>query len=316
MAKDWGIAGVWNSSLNRVSARTYEPRDYLWASELGKAPVDVWYALQGTVPTNPPNARAQRKFEAGNVFEWIISLMLKRAGILVDEQVRCEYQYPGLLKVTGKCDFIAGGEPNFAKAIAELKALDMPEVFINAAEAMKDYFEKKFPTGLKPKPIEVKSLSAFMFEALLARNEASKNHRLQCFHYLKSLGYEKGSILYVCRDDLRIMEVPVLNGGRFEEEYKEVVAEHSGYFQRGETPPLEQPIVYDPDVAKFAANWKIGYSMYLSMLYGLKDQGEFDSKYKSTPPRWNRVLNRFRKGEKMTKANIEVLKEIKGARGS
>lgn len=311
--KEWGIAGVWNASLQNKVVRPVEPRDHLWASELGKAPVDVFYHLNGTTPTNPPNARSMRKFEAGNVFEWIIKLMFKRAGIMVGEEIHCEYQYAGYLPVTGRLDVLVGGKPDFARAVAELKAFDMPEVFIRAAEAMKEHFDKEYPEGLALKPIEIKSLSAVMFEGLLARKTASKAHRMQLFHYLKALGYEKGSVLYVCRDDLRMMEVPVLNGGVFEEEYKASVAEHSGYYLSKTIPPLEEPVVYDPDTGKFAANWKVGYSMYLTMLYGLADQAEFDDKYKGLPARWNGTLKRFREGKKMTKLNIERMKEIKDA---
>jgi len=311
--KDWGIQGVWNSSLENMTSRPVLPRDHLWASELGKAPIDVFYHMAGTIPTNPPNFRSMRKFEAGNVFEWIIKLMFKRAGIMIDEEVHCKFQYQGLLEVTGRCDVLVGGTPDFTRAIAELKALDMPEVFIRAAGAMKDYFEKNYPQGLKVKPVEIKSLSAFMFEALLARKTAAKNHRMQCFHYIKALEFDAGSILYVCRDDLRMMEVPILNGGVFEEEYIEMVEEHSGYYETKTIPPLEEPVVYDPDTGKFSANWKVGYSLYLTMLYGLKDQAEFDEKYKGLPAKWNGTLSRFREGKKMTTLNLERMQEIKAA---
>jgi len=313
IAKDWSMSGVWNSSLVDGKKETYDARDYLWASELGKAPVDTFLRLNGTHATNPPNMRSKRKFEAGNVFEWVIKLVLQRAGILIDSQVHCAHQYPGLMKVTGRCDFIAGGIPDFARAVAELKALDMPEMFIRAAEAMKLYFEKEYPGGLMHKPIEVKSLSGMMFEGLLARNQASINHRMQLFHYLKSMGYEKGTILYVCRDDLRIMEVTILNGGVFEDEYKSHITTLSEAYYSKVQPKIEEPIIYDPDVAKFTANWRVGYSMYLTLLYGLADQAEFDGKFKKTPARWNRVLTRFRESKKMTPKNLEALVEIQEA---
>lgn len=312
--KDWSIAGVWNASLEAAVVKPYEPRDHLWASELGSAPIDIFHKLKGTAVTNPPNARSKRKFEAGNVFEWILTLMLKRAGILLDTQVRAEHKYAGgFMPVTGKLDLLAGGKPDFARAIAELKALDMPEVFVRAAEAMKAYFDANYPSGLEAMPIEIKSLSGLMFEGLLARGNASKNHRLQLFHYIKSLGYEKGKILYICRDDLRLMEFTVMNGGVFETEYMAHIEELSGYYYRNEVPPLEEPVVYDPDTGKFAANWKVAYSQYLTMLYGIKDQAEFDAKYKGLPARWNGTLKRFRDGKKMTKLNLERMKEIHDA---
>lgn len=311
--EDWSLAGPWNASLLNMPTKPVEKRDHLWASELGKSPVDVFYHVNGTTPTNPPNARSRRKFEAGNVFEWIVRLMLQRAGILQDEQVHCKYQHQSFLEVTGKCDFIAGGTPDFKKAMAELAALDMPEVFMQAAKEMDVYFQKNYPAGVRSLPVEVKSVSAFMFEGLLQKKTAIHGHRLQMTHYLKALKYDKGHILYICRDDLRMMEVPILNGGRFEQEYFEAIEKHSYYIQKNEVPPLEEPIVYDEDTMRFTTNWRIGYSLYLSMLYGFKDQAEFDEKYKAIPPKWNSTLNRFRAGKKMTKLNLERMKEISDA---
>ena len=82
----WGLSEVWNKSLEEQEQRPLSFRDHLWASELGKAPVDLWLKLRAVPPTNPPNPRSLRKFEAGNVFEWIVSLILKRAGILKESQ--------------------------------------------------------------------------------------------------------------------------------------------------------------------------------------------------------------------------------------
>lgn len=308
--KDWSFVGVWNKSLERVDQRPVVPRDYLWASELGKAPVDVFLRLKGTIPSNPPDSRSMRKFEAGNVFEWVVSLILKRAGILIDDQRHTKFQYQGLLEVTGRCDFIAGGKPDFDKAVAELKALDMPEVFVKAAEAMRDYFAQHYPNGLREKPLEIKSVSVHMFESLLRGKKPMSHHRKQCFHYVISGGYDLGSIIYICRDDLRIMEFPVYRNDVNEQEYKKAIEVISEYYIKDIQPPLEEPIVFDEDMGKFTSNFNVGYSGYLTLLYGLKNQGEFDAKYKKTPARWNRVMNRFKEGKKMTKANLEAMAEI------
>ena len=133
-SSSWGLAEVWNKSLEKMEVRDPEPRSHLWASELGKAPIDLYLKLKGVKPSNPPNARSMRKFEAGNVFEWIVSLILKRAGVLKEQQHWCSHQYPGLMKVTGKADFIAGGTPDYVKWKKELEILELPNVFVRATE--------------------------------------------------------------------------------------------------------------------------------------------------------------------------------------
>lgn len=312
--QDWSFGAIWNKSLMRLDNKPLVPRDYIWASELGKAPVDVWLRMKGVAPTNPPNARSMRKFEAGNIFEWIVSLILKRSGLLIEAQKRCEYQYPNLLKVTGKGDFIAGGVPDFDRALAELKALDMPEVFIRVVDALKAYFTTAFPNGVSEKPLEIKSVGSYVFESLLKRKRASKNHRMQLFHYIKSCGYDKGDVVYISRDDMRMFEVQVLNdNGEAEKEYEEFIGVVTGYYQTDTQPPLEQEVVFDPDTGKFSANFNVGYSGYLTMLYGYKDQKAFDAKNKPIVASWNRVMTRYGKNLKMTPKNLQIMADIKAA---
>ena len=273
--------------------------------------MDVWLKLRAEPITNPPNERSLRKFEAGNVFEWIVSLILRRAGILQMGQKWAAYQYAGLLPVTGKADFIAGGKPDIEKWKSEMEMLDLPEVFFRAGEAIIKHLQEKYPNGLEEMPLEVKSISAFMFDALERRGSASKNHRLQGFHYLKANGYEKTNIVYICRDDLRIREFLVTK--EMEPEYREAIEAISKYHYENEQPPLEEAIVFDEDLGKFAKNFKIAYSGYLTKLYGFKDQAEFDAKYLPIVTSWNRVAQRVKDGKNMTDKNKEALLGIEKA---
>jgi len=309
--KTWGLAEIWNNSLLDKEERELTKRDNLWASELGKAPIDLWLKMRGVKPTNPPNARSLRKFEAGNVFEWIISLILKRAGILKESQRWSSYQYDGLLKVTGKADFIAGGKPDIEQWKKSIEILDLPDIFLRAGERIVKYFSEKYPNGLDEIPLEIKSVSAFMFEALEKRGISSKIHRLQVFHYLKSENRPIANLVYICRDDLRMMEFAIENPSSVENEYKQAIENISKYHLSNEQPPLEKPIKFDDDIGKFSKNFNVAYSGYLTMLYGFKDQKEFDDKYIPIVGRWNRVMARIKSGKDITPKNSSVLDEIK-----
>ena len=311
--KSFGFAEVWNKSLEQAEKRTAAARDHLWASELGRAAIDNWLKLRGTEQTNPPNARSLRKFEAGNVFEWIVSLILRRAGILIEAQKRVEYQYPGLIAVSGKPDFIVGGIPDVEKWRADMVQLDMPEVFKRAGIQILEYLAAEYPDGLEEMPLEIKSVSAFMFEALERKKSSSKIHRIQTFHYLKSMNYERGNIIYICRDDLRIMEFPIFLNSKVEDEYRGAIEAVSKYHFDNVRPPLEKPVLFDEDIGKFAKNFNIAYSGFLTMLYGFKDQKEFDDKYIPIVSRFNRVIGRIKRGDKMTAKNEEVKTEIEQA---
>lgn len=289
------LASVWNASVASREDRPVEPRQRIWASELGKGIHDVILKLRGEVPSNPPNARSIRKFEAGNMFEWIVRLVLMRSGILQESQTRLTHQYDGLLEVSGKLDFLAGGVPKYDIALDGIKDLMMPEFLERSMVQVNEYLKEKCPGGFSSDILEVKSVSAYMFESLEKTRNATRNHRMQLFHYLKAMDKQSGKVIYICRDDLRMMEVEVFNSPENEEEYRSFIEEVTRIYNSGEMPMPEAKIVYDTDIEKFAKNWNVAYSDYLTKVYGYKDQKEFDDIHVPIVSRWNRVLMRARK---------------------
>ena len=309
----WGLSEVWNKSLEEQEQRPLSFRDHLWASELGKAPVDLWLKLRAVPPTNPPNPRSLRKFEAGNVFEWIVSLILKRAGILKESQRWSSYQYPGLMKVTGKADFIAGGKPDIRMFEEEVSRMSLPNVFVRAGEKILNYIDQNFPDGLEEMPLEIKSVSAFAFEAMEKKNRSNRVHRLQAYHYLKSENRPRANIVYISRDDLRILEFPVLLNSETEKEYHDTIEALTKSNALDQMPPVEKKIVFEEDYGKFARNFNVGYSNYLTMLYGYSNQMEFEEQINPIVSQWNRVLGRLKAGSNVTEKNKLVLEKIKEA---
>lgn len=311
----WSFFQIWNSSLEEREERELKPRNRIYASELGGAMIDRWLKMQGQEYSNPPNARSRRKFEAGKIWESIIKYVLARAGILQAYQKWLSYQYPGMLEVTGKLDFIAGGKPDYDKAkhVIDNEFNWLPDFISKATKNIVKQLSEKYPEGLKDIILEVKSCSSFMFENYERNCNASPHHKLQLFHYLKSENMYEGHIVYICKDDARIIEIGVFNPSVVEDEYKSDIYKITGYYNRGEEPPKEQAIVFSPDFGKFSANYKVGYSQYLTYLYGFKNQMEFDSQYKPIVERWNRVLGRIREGKDMTDNNKKAIEEMSGA---
>lgn len=340
-ASDWSTVTEWNASLEAREEREPQARDYLWASELGKSPIDVFLRMRGIKETNPPNGRSRRKFEAGNYMEWLASLVYLRAGIMKEQQTRVEHQYEGLLKVTGKLDFLVGGQPNFEewdRLESLMKELMMPEFILRTSHAIRESLTAKYPNGLEDRVMEIKSCSAFMFDAMEKKNWVGQaGHRKQLFHYLKGLNKSRGDILYIDKDSLRLAEVRIENPGIVEAEYKNAIeimtkvyndgkdipienfigkVERDGSFfkytpQEG-LPKREELVMFSEDLGKFSKNFNVEYSGYLTPLYGFAQPSEYDEAFKPLISRWNRVLNRVKKGDKMTPKNLEVLDEITG----
>ena len=307
----WGFAQVWNKTLEDSEPREYKKRDRIWASELGNAPVDVWMKMQGNIPSNPPNPRSLRKFEAGNIWEWLAELILRRAGILQDKQEWVEFQFEGLLPVTGKLDFLAGGIPNYDKAENSLMEMGLPDIFLRAGKNIVKQLKEKYPNGLESRVLEIKSSSTFIFDRIERTGHPLRNHSLQLFHYLKAKDMERGAVVYICRDDCRMFESLVSNPSAVGDDYKNTIEMLTKYHRSGERPPLEEPIEFDAEEGKFSKNWGIEYSGYLTELYGFKKPKDYYDKFSPLVSGWNRVLTRIEKGQKMTDNNKEKLIEMK-----
>lgn len=307
----WTFATIWNESLEKGRPeRELKPRERIWASEMCGPYIDRILKMNAVKPTNPPNPRSMRKFEAGNMMEWLVGVVLKRAGILIDNQEWLSFRYPSLFEVSGKLDFYAGGNPDWSKAEFELKKFELPEFFSRATSAILAHFADKYPNGLDKIVLEIKSCSSFMMERYEMKG-ADIKHKLQSFHYLKAKNLEEAHIVYICKDDLRMLECEVNNPSEIEAIYKNDVEQITKHHQSKTLPEKELEIYFDDIVGKFSANWKVGYSNYLTMLYGYQNQKEYDDKYKPMVSRFNRVLKRCVNGDKITDKNLKIMDEIR-----
>jgi len=307
----WSFYNIWNESLENREERELKPRHNIWASELGGSLVDRYLKMAGVQPSNPPNPRSLRKFEAGNIWEWIVGLVLKRAGILLDEQEWVSFQYAGLPEVTGKIDFVAGGKPDWDKALMDIKDFGFPDFITRVASDLVNELAQKYPLGMDKIVLEIKSCSSFMFEKYETTGLPADHHALQIFHYLKAKNLPEGHIVYVSKDDCRLLEIGVFNPSPLEELYRKDIETLFRYLKAKEQPPLEPAIDFNREQCKFYPNWRVMYSQYLTKLYGYKDQLEFETKYRPITAKWNRVAKRVIDGAKMTKLNLEVIEEIK-----
>lgn len=310
MNTQWTISKIWNESLDQQEKRPVEARDRMWASELGKADIDIYLKMLGTEMTNPPNPRAMRKFEAGNIWEWIMELILRRCGIYKDSQEYMRFQLPGCVEVSGKLDFIAGGQVNYDQASALINDFHFPDMFTRAIRNVVAYFKTNYPNGLDDKILEIKSVSSFGFDKVERTGQPLAGHDLQLFHYLNKKQTD-GAIVYIDRDSARMIEIFVSKDDpNLKERYETKITRVSKFYFDKVQPPLEPKILFDETDMRFSKNFNVEYSSYLTMLYGFTDQSDYDDKISPSVERWNRVLGRIKKGEKMTANNEEALAEM------
>lgn len=313
MGDSWSLAQVWNKSLDNVPQRELEQRDYVWASELGGSFYDRYWKMKGRQPTTPPNLRTRRKFEAGNLIEWVILQVLNRAGVLKSTQEHFVDE-SGPIKVTGRLDFEAGGE------IQDADFSDLPETIEGISEATIASLREKFPDGLDHVNIEVKSCAGTMFE----RYELAPGpqHALQAFIQAKATN-RPTLLVYVSRDDLRICEWKILPESEKYQKLLDKDLEKIAYiYEYGEdvgvmnkdTRETKLLIEYwkEPllqwSAGKFSSNWKVEYSNYLTD-YGFEFPEQYGKPAKSIALRLNNIVKKIKEGKPLTKVNDATLVE-------
>lgn len=294
----WSLASVWNACLDTDRQREYVTRDYIWASELSGSYYDRYWKMRGRQPTTPPNLRAKRKFEAGNLSEWVVLQVLRRANVLKTTQEHITYEL-GSMKVTGRCDFIAGGYPVFSNLV------DLPE---GIAEVSRAVIEKLQENGeLDEQILELKSCSGMMFERYM--KAPAKHHALQLFHYVYNLK-KPGRLIYLSRDDLRMVEWTISpDSEEWLALYEHDINQMSEIYQ---LPEEDMEFHKDPllvfEDGKFKKNFHVEYSAYLTD-YGFERPDQYAEPAGKLAGRINRVLTRIKEGKKLTKLNEEAIND-------
>lgn len=292
----WSLSTIWNECLDLDRQREYQPRDYIWASELGRGFYDRYWKMHGRKPTTPPNLRAKRKFEAGNLTEWVVTQILRRANVLQATQQHITYDN-GEMKVTGRCDFIAGGRPTLDDTT------DLPEGLAEVSQAV---IERLYENGeLDEQILELKSCSGMMFERYLIA--PSKNHALQNFHYAHQLR-KPGRLIYLSRDDLRMAEWPIdPDSEKWEELYEADINGMADFYNlsEDEVGDHKEPLLLFED-GKFRKNFEVEYSGYLTD-YGFDRPDLYAEPAGKLCGRINRVVTRITESKKLTKLNEEAI---------
>jgi len=310
----WSVQGIWNEELTLGRKdRVLEPRDHIWASELGKSHYERYLKMTGVAPDFDYDERVLRKFEAGNFFERIIGFVLMSSGLLKFDnkwhQLPADEEH---LAVSVKPDFIAGGKPDWDKVKNDLQTNLLFDLMPNLARISKklvEHLSEKYPNGLKDLVYEIKSVNSQVFWAKKDYlSEAYPHHQLQCFAEMKATQLPEGRILYISKDDLTVAEFSLrLDNPSLNERYEEDVKAITKYIREKKEPAKPESIVFDPQKnlkfqylkekrvieGCYVENWEIAWSNYISHITGIKGktQAEVVAKWKNSIAKELRAKN-------------------------
>jgi len=320
----WDFASLFNEAIRSLPDRPLQKRDYMWASEIGKDYASRYLRMHAHPMSNPPNDRSRQKFAMGHITEWIVGLILSVTGILKSKQMRGEVTLPGMLRVSGKMDFTAGGDVDWVVAQEKLKDIrvafavsmdDMPPIIFHSVERILFRMEQMFTrVPLKEYILEIKSCASFISTRLQNTGTPMPDHVMQAFHYVLANKMD-ALLIYICKDDAMCHQFEVTKTKQLLKLYTEDVATMTDYFKGSgknylKNIPEKAPEVYfDQPSFTFLKNSQVAYSPYLTMLYDLKDFDAFKYKWQYKVTAWNRVFKRAVKGENITPANTVIIKD-------
>ena len=324
----WRFDELWNQALDCLPERPLVKRNYMWASEIGSDFCSRYLKMNAVPFTNPPTMRSRRKFTSGHIWEWIIGLVLTASGILKAKQLKGDVELPGMLRVSGRLDFIAGGYVDWDKARLQIQNIqsvfatsndDVPIIISHAIKTVFETFRKQFEHNpLKEYILESKSIGSWMQKKIEGTNEPMEHHVMQISHYLfANKEIESGKIIYISKDDATTYEFDVERTKEVKKLYAEDVKQMTEFYNHGFdsrkplrfAPPKQPEIYFSEGLWQFRKNFYVEYSNYLTMLYGYKNFDEFKLKWTSALSSWNRTFRRCVIGAKMTDLNKKTIKE-------
>lgn len=310
----WNMATLWNDSFRLIPPKEIVPRDYIYASELGGSFIDRYYKMMGEKPTNPPNFRSLRKFEAGNFFEFILQFVLTRSGLLKQSQQRVKFGLPNMLEVSGRNDFVVGGLVDYEAAKEAINVSGLPEHFSFVAANVMDYLKEKYENELLEEYVlECKSAATITFDLIERKKTPIINHKLQLFHYVRGIDkINAGKIFYICKDDLRLQEFNIYKDDKkLLELYTKDIETMTYYYNNKEVPPKCDEVIFDEGSFNFRINLQVEWSNYLTKVYGYETPEQFRKTWIKQVASFNRTFKRCVNGDKMTALNLETIKEAK-----
>lgn len=322
---EWDFSSLFREAVRSLPQRPIVKRDYLWASELGMDSYSLYLRMHAHVRSNPPGEQAQGKFIMGHFYEWAIGLILTMTGILKAKQLKGEVQLPGLLRVSGKLDFIAGGNVDWVAAREEVKKLqllfaismdDMPPIIKHAIDYVLNRMEMMFTrVPLREYIIEVKSCSRMVMNLIVKTGKPLQRQLLQPLHYLlANKNITAAQLLYASKDDGRMEGFVITPTKQLAKTYYDSVKTITDYYNNSgknylkNLPPKESEMLFTQETFTFQKNTNIQYSSYLTFGWPeYKTPEEFGLAWDKVKTSWNRTFKRCVTGAKMTALNTEVI---------
>jgi len=235
-------------TLDEWANRESKPRDYLWASEIGKSHFDIYHKMIGTKPDNPITLEGLKKMKAGELFEEAFVSDLRNKGVKFTAQEKIELpETKDRLKITGKIDV----------------EIELPDENV---------------------PIEVKSVNSRAFWYTEKQDGGNWYKGFYVSYYMQLLTYiiaknaNYGLLIFISRDDTTKAEIILQNKENgLRRDWDKWIKEITHYIREGIEPPKPPLMVegkkYNRSTRKYdiikQPNKMIEFSNYRELIVGM-----------------------------------------------
>jgi hypothetical protein len=275
-SKEWSIDELLSSLIGFAADTNPHERAEIWASDIGKPFIDRYLAMKGQVYSNPIDGKTMMTFFLGRQVETGLIEMLNSCNLRFEAQDRITIQVPDCLPVVGRPDLILevkkwedvleSIDENIKNLIKD--NLEDVDVQITKKEVLKQIvgkWKERYPNGLEKTPFEIKSINTNAFNYLSKSKDGFKNahphYQLQLYTYMIYYNLDAGRLVYVSKNDGKMVEVIVRRTPEMDKIWYDDVKKMSDYFNSNTLPPPE------PFIVDGKENWKVGYSRYKDYLY-------------------------------------------------
>ncbi len=311
--RNWlNISEIFNDAFCKESTRLYQPRERIFASELGYSYYNRYLEMTCTPISNPPNEIARRKFASGRMVEAFIVLCLKELGVLVSEEKPIKLlEGVDNLEVSGRLDAVIGGifkEQEIESSLQHLAWLPFFELLVDAS---KKFAERYKEIEFERLGMEIKSCSSWTYARVEETNKPLHHHALQAFHYALHENIPFG-VTYFDKDSARMQTKFVYPDDKeLAKLYYEDITKMTYYIRNKICPPKDNLIEQDLNNLKCSTNFNVEYSKFLTHSYGFETKQAYRDEVTPKILKYNRVIKRVLDGEKLTEKNRLVLLEMK-----
>lgn len=271
----FSLRNLIQEGLNSMVTLQPEPRNEIWASDLGKSYIDRYMSMKGVPYSNPSDGFSMQHFFIGIGVERAFLQQVELCMMPTVESKKIRIEKDGCLPVVGRADLLFE-VPNWdeveqriddyvqktelASDLQIRKKLQLREVV--------QHWRKKFPSGIPKSVYEIKSINSWALkynktdEALL---NAYPHYLMQLTAYMLGHNLTEGGLIFIAKDAGKnygfIREIPVYLSDKLVKMFWQDVEEFSDYFLNNKVPPKE------PLVVNGKLNWRVRYSSYHDKIY-------------------------------------------------